>query len=237
MRREGTSLRPVRRVGASAGLRVFGAPAPDAAPSLRPVLAVLERAFAHFDATLFGRRLSPVVIATHPRGRVEAWGWYKSDGWGGDGTGAAEINVAADGLRRPPEDVLLTLLVQMVRHGNAQTGIKDAASRGQCLNRRFKTAAIAAGLVPPAARDPRTGYAAVSLGPAAAREVGTLAPELQAACRLARLPAVAAPTPGLVGHECGCAGAPKVWTFRKAFAGTRCRACGEAFREAPAAQG
>ena len=144
--------------------------------------------------------------------------------------------MAAEGLRRTPDQILLALLVQMVRHANAGAGIKDAASRGRRLNRRFARAARAAGLDPPERPDRRTGYADCRLGPRALAAVGTLRPTLAAACALARRPSPSARAGGFAPYECGCVGVPKVWTYRRRFERTQCPDCGARYRRARRAE-
>ena len=200
------------------------------AASLSPALAALEAAFEHLAGSLFGGALGPAVVAIAPRGRRKAWGWYRPAGYDGGADTLAEVAVAAEGLRRPPEDTLLALLVQMVRHRNAGASVKDCASKGGRLNRTFAAAATAAGLVPPARPDKRTGYADVALGERAALEVGTLAPTLAAACALARVPEAPGGPGKFKSFACECAGVPKVWTYRNNFDQTVCPFCRTRYR-------
>src|SRR5512136_341014 len=114
-----------------------GADAPP--PSILPIVSALERAHAHFNSCLFGgmlRRMPTVTVQT--RGRKAALGWYAYTGWGdGKGHNAAELNVSAEFTRRPAEEVLLTLVHEMVHQRAHEGEIKDTSRDGRYHNKTF----------------------------------------------------------------------------------------------------
>ena len=87
----------------------------------------------YFDGTLS----KPVItIQSTPR----AYGHYTLyDAWSVDGDkGMREINIGAGTLSRPIENVVATLLHEMVHYWNDNHGIKDCSRGNTYHNRKFK---------------------------------------------------------------------------------------------------
>ena len=66
--------------------------------------------------------------------------------WNVKGQGVPEINIGAGTLDRPIENVLATLLHEMIHQYNAVNEIQDCSRNGTYHNKRFKEAAEARGL-------------------------------------------------------------------------------------------
>jgi len=66
--------------------------------------------------------------------------------WNVKGQGVPEINIGAGTLDRPIENVLATLLHEMIHQYNAVNEIQDCSRGGTYHNKRFKEAAEARGL-------------------------------------------------------------------------------------------
>lgn len=62
-------------------------------------------------------------------------------------TDIREINLGAETLDRPIENVVATLIHEMVHHYCAQSGIKDTSRGGTYHNKRFKAEAEQRGLI------------------------------------------------------------------------------------------
>lgn len=133
--------------------------------SLKPIIEALETAHRHFNAALFGGRLKGVpVITVQTRGRRAAYGWYWPAKWSNETETPAELNLSAEDLKRPSDDVLLTLAHEMVHQAAAEAGIKDCSRNGRYHNRRFAELARGAGLVPPSEPDKRLGFSCATWG-------------------------------------------------------------------------
>lgn len=178
--------------------------------SLRPVLEALEAAHAAFNAAMFGGRLKrQPVITVQTRGRRRAYGWYWAGRWqNGQPSPAAELNVSAEDLKRPAEDVLLTLAHEMVHQATDEAGVKDCSRNGAYHNRKFRTLAEEAGLCGPAEADKRHGFSAVTWGPEGSRgraALGGLDSKIREAFDLARIMPTAKGSKGkMLLFVCGC---------------------------------
>lgn len=204
--------------------------------SLVPIIGALERAHEHFGTALFGGRLGArPVIAVQTRGRRRAYGWYAAGQWVNNVATPAELNVSAEDLKRPVEDVLLTLAHEMVHQYADERGVKDVRKDGRFHTREFARVAGEAGLSAPAEPDKRTGYSAVTWGPEGSRGRAALAlvpADVREAFVLAR-----AVLPGKAGkgkmrlYVCACEPPVKVRCGR-ADLRARCLVCERDFQQA-----
>lgn len=201
--------------------------------SLRPVLEALEGAHAHLNGAMFGGRLTTrPVITVQTRGRKSAYGWYWAARWqNGAPLAAAELNVCAEDLKRPPEDVLLTLAHEMVHQWADERGVKDCSRNGAYHNKRFAALAVEAGLCAPAEADKRHGWSAVTWGPDGSRAraaLDGLDSKIREAFALARLVVPGKASKGkMLLFTCGCGF--KIRCGRRELA-AQCLSCGERFQ-------
>lgn len=199
--------------------------------SIRPIIEALEGAHAHFNAALFGGRLktSP-VITVQTKGRKNALGWYWSGRWV-NGTGRpAELNMSAEDLKRPADQVLETLVHEMVHQAADEAGIKDTSRNGAYHNKKFRELAEAAGLCVPADPDKRHGFAFTTLGPEGTRarvQVESIRSKVEPVLVLARAIVTGKKSKGkMLLFVCGCG-----FKIRcgRAELSARCNACDSDF--------
>lgn len=127
------------------------------ANSLTPVIEKLESLFSKFNEKFYGGELQKPVITVSPDTTKGAYGWCTAwKAWGKakeedeetkDDEGYYEINICAEYLSRPFEDVAATLLHEMVHLYNLQTGIQDTSRSGTYHNKKFKDTAEQYGLI------------------------------------------------------------------------------------------
>ena len=128
--------------------------------SIRPALEELERMYKEF-APLFGREMPLPVITIQSKGRKNALGWHWQDKWQNSEPGKlSEINLCAEHLGRPTEQIAETMLHEMVHHANNLDGISDCTIR-QYHNRQFKDRCGDIGLI--CEKHPSRGWATTSL--------------------------------------------------------------------------
>lgn len=120
----------------------------------------LEKIFRKLNAYYFNSMLEEPIITIQATPR--AYGhvtisktWHKSNG-----DYRHELNVDAGTLDRPIEEVVATLLHEMVHLLHLQMGIQDCSRGGTYHNRRFKAAAEACDLQ--IDYDPRVGWSVTS---------------------------------------------------------------------------
>lgn len=106
----------------------------------------LEKIFRVLNTTYFDGQLEePVItIQSTPRayGHVTQYKlWQRADG-----EGRHELNIGAGTLNRPIENVVATMIHEMVHLWNMKKGIKDCSRGGTYHNKKFKEAAEARGL-------------------------------------------------------------------------------------------
>lgn len=109
--------------------------------------AYLNTIFDLLNARYFEGALSRPIITI--QSTPKAYGHYTLyDAWSVDGEkGMREINIGAGTLSRPIENVVATLLHEMVHYWNDQNGIKDASRGNTYHNKNFKAKAEACDLV------------------------------------------------------------------------------------------
>lgn len=121
-----------------------------ASKSLRNTIQQLEDLFEAFNKAYFENQLSKPVVTVSPDMTKGAYGWCTSwkawkEAWH-ENEGYYEINICAEYLSRPYEEVAGTMLHEMVHLYNLEQGVKDTSRAGTYHNRKFKEAAEAHGL-------------------------------------------------------------------------------------------
>lgn len=118
--------------------------------SLKNTIQQLEDLFGIFNFKYFNGELSKPVITVSPDMTKGAYGWCTSyKAWkeaGHETEGYYEINICAEYLSRPYEEVAGTMLHEMVHLFNLENGVKDTSRAGTYHNKKFKEAAEAHGL-------------------------------------------------------------------------------------------
>jgi len=120
------------------------------------VTAFLEDAYVVLNKAFFGGELPPVVItiqSSKSLGHYTMW-----DAWENETEGYREINLGAETLNRPIEQVIATLIHEMVHHYNATVLHQKDTSRGNTYHSKvFKRVAESTGAVK-IGYDPRIGH-------------------------------------------------------------------------------
>ena len=100
--------------------------------------AYLNTIFDLLNARYFEGALSRPIITI--QSTPKAYGHYTLyDAWSVDGDkGMREINIGAGTLSRPIENVVATLLHEIVHYWNDQNGVKDCSRGNTYHNKRFK---------------------------------------------------------------------------------------------------
>ena len=166
--------------GREAGAGNGAGPEPDSSslnskipPSLRPLLAELERFYPWANQAFFAGRLSPdVMIVIAPGGRRDAPGAFAPERWQGTrqpGDRAHEIVLAAECLDLPPPEILHVVLREMIHLANAEDGRRDHDPERRYFNKHFRRQAEAVGLR--VERDGRRGYGRTILCPESYRRI------------------------------------------------------------------
>lgn len=125
------------------------------------LVVAYNKAFDHFNTTLFGGTLPKPIITIQTRGRKKCYGWFWANRWNENGTNVHEINMSAENVHRTKEDQCETLIHEMVHLHNAIRNIDDCNALGY-HNKNFKSAAEEAGLL--VMKFPGKGWAMTSLG-------------------------------------------------------------------------
>jgi hypothetical protein len=134
--------------------------------SLKLVLEQFEDLFSKFNTLLFNGQLENPVITCSPDTTRGAYGWCTCwKAWvngDGDGTeGYYEINMCAEHLNRPFENICGTLIHEMVHLLNLQNGVQDTSRSGKYHNKKFKEIAEQHGLI--IEKDAKYGWCRTSL--------------------------------------------------------------------------
>ena len=108
--------------------------------------AYLNTIFDLLNARYFESALSRPIITI--QSTPKAYGHYTLyDAWSVDGDkGMREINIGAGTLSRPIEEVVATLLHEMVHYWNDKHGVQDCSRGNTYHNRKFKELAEACDL-------------------------------------------------------------------------------------------
>lgn len=130
------------------------------ATSLKPVIEKLESLFSSFNQKFYNGELQTPVITVSPDTTKGAYGWCTSwKAWSNldpdskttdisqmskadldamQNEGFYEINICAEHLARPFEQVAETLLHEMVHLYNLQIGVQDTSRNGTYHNKKFE---------------------------------------------------------------------------------------------------
>jgi hypothetical protein len=138
--------------------------------SIQPAISESERAY---------RELKPLfpggipgdnpVITIQPSRSASSLGALTPCAWENrQGREVNEISIAAEHLSRPIDEILATLLHEMVHHANALRAVRDRSAEGY-HNRALRDLPRAVGLI--VQRDGRHGWVSTGLGPKAQRAV------------------------------------------------------------------
>jgi hypothetical protein len=146
-------------------------------PKMSEAIAELERCFNELNQSLFHGGLRAPIITVQSSGRKNALGWFCNDIWTCNDTGAHEINISAEYLKRSVLEVIETLIHEMVHLQNKMNGIKDC-SANQYHNKKFKVAAEAVGLH--VEKTAKKGWAFTSLTDHLTNIINTIAPSAEA---------------------------------------------------------
>lgn len=119
------------------------------------ITAFLEDAYDILNIHLFGGELPRAVITV--QSSPKAYGYITTtEIWHDTDKGYREINIGAEYLDRPIENVIATLVHEQTHFWNALHNIVDVSRSGTYHNRRFKETAEAHGLI--IDYDPKIGY-------------------------------------------------------------------------------
>lgn len=119
----------------------------------------LENAYKVLNEKLFNNELSRAIITI--QSSPKKFGHYTIyNAWQDSDNFFPEINLSAEYLARPIENVIATLLHEMVHHYCLQKGIKDCSRGGVYHNKNFKEQAEARSLI--IEYDPTIGFSKTS---------------------------------------------------------------------------
>ena len=119
------------------------------------ITAFLEDAYDILNVHLFGGELPRAVITI--QSSPKAYGYITTtEIWHDTDKGYREINIGAEYLDRPIENVIATLVHEQTHFWNALHGIVDVSRSGTYHNRKFKETAEAHGLI--IEYSPKIGY-------------------------------------------------------------------------------
>ena len=115
--------------------------------SYNRVAGYLNKIFDLLNATFFENALSRPTITIQSTPKAYGHFSLREDTWVSKLGGTHEINIGAGTLSRPIEEVVATLLHEMVHYYNFVNGVQDCSRGGTYHNRKFKTEAEARGLM------------------------------------------------------------------------------------------
>ncbi len=151
--------------------------------SLKPVIEQLEKLFSTFNSKFFNDELQKPVITVSPDTTKGAYGWCTAwRSWSNHepkdfvnmtpeeveaakNEGFYEINLCAEHLARPFNEICETLIHEMVHLLNIQNGVQDTSRSGSYHNKKYKEIAEQHGLI--AEKTPKYGYSKTTLNEAA----------------------------------------------------------------------
>ena len=115
--------------------------------SYNRVAGYLNKIFDLLNQEFFENALSRPTITIQSTPKAYGHFSLNKDTWISKLGGTHEINIGAGTLARPIEEVVATLLHEMVHYFNFIMGIQDCSRGNTYHNRRFKDAAEARGLI------------------------------------------------------------------------------------------
>lgn len=107
----------------------------------------LNKIFDLLNKEFFENTLSRPTITIQSTPKAYGHFSLREDTWVSKLGGTHEINIGAGTLSRPIEDIVATLLHEMVHYYNYINGIQDCSRGNTYHNKRFKAAAEARGLI------------------------------------------------------------------------------------------
>lgn len=110
------------------------------------VAGYLNKIFDLLNAEYFESALSRPTITIQSTPKAYGHFSLREDTWVSKIGGTHEINIGAGTLARPIEEVVATLLHEMVHYYNYENGVQDCSRGNTYHNKRFKTAAEERGL-------------------------------------------------------------------------------------------
>ena len=126
------------------------------------IVAFLEDAYDVLNVKYFEGALPKAVITI--QSSPKAYGHFTPwDAWKENDTGYKEINLGAETLNRPIENVIATLIHEMVHFSNWCSNIKDCSRGGYYHSKKFKIEAEKRGLI--IEYDKTIGYSPTSPSP------------------------------------------------------------------------
>lgn len=114
--------------------------------SYNRVAGYLNKIFDLLNERFFENELSRPTITIQSTPRAYGHFTTRSDTWISASGESHEINIGAGTLSRPIEDVVATLLHEMVHYYNHVNGVQDCSRGGTYHNKRFRDAATVRGL-------------------------------------------------------------------------------------------
>ncbi len=190
--------------------------------SIRPAIEELERVFAAFTP-LFSRPMPVPVITVQSKGRKKAVGWFARDRWQNQQPDQLpEINICAEHLARPVEDIAEVMLHEMCHYANALDGIHDC-NPNQYHNKTFKARCESIGLI--CERHRSRGWASTRLSDALKAKIAEVALDTEAFSLFRRSrPEKKVVGTRLKGWKCDCT---SIWS--KTHVEAVCARCGRRF--------
>ena len=114
--------------------------------SYNRVAGYLNKIFDLLNETFFENELSRPTITIQSTPRAYGHFSLREDTWVSKLGGTHEINIGAGTLARPIEEVVSTLLHEMVHYYNYERGVQDCSRGNTYHNRKFKEEAERRGL-------------------------------------------------------------------------------------------
>lgn len=131
--------------------------------SLQNIINELENLFELFNKKYFENKLSKPVITVSPDSTKGAYGWCTAwKAWKDGQSEYYEINMCAEHLTRPFEELAETMLHEMVHLWNTEHGIQDCSRGGFYHNAKFANATVQHGLI--VEKISKYGWAKTELG-------------------------------------------------------------------------
>lgn len=113
---------------------------------LKDYQALLERAFDVLNQVYFNNELPPIIISIMSSPKTNGH-FTTGKVWRAQDSKLNEINISAEHLDRPIENILATLCHEMVHYYCQLNGIQDVSQGGRYHNKLFKQEAERRGLI------------------------------------------------------------------------------------------
>lgn len=147
-------------------------------------LEEIYRAFDFFNQRFVSGMLKTPIISISSNNGIPMHGWFGVHLWRHGDNVFNEINLAAETLNRPADELFATLLHEMAHLKNHQLGINDVNLETQYHNVQFKCAARSMGLK--VRMHECYGYSTTWCGPLAIKAIYELEPNQDLICNLYR---------------------------------------------------